>query len=103
MSLRLGSPLFFTVPNGLPSADGEDGARKAMGNLFCGMIFTTRVPTGEVASWLQAHCVGQWDLHPASVGQDGITRKFVVLFEREGDRSNFETRFSTVSAVSPSC
>lgn len=74
-----------------------------MGNLFCGMIFTTRVPTGEVASWLQANCEGQWDLHPASVEHDGITRKFMVLFERERDRSNFETRFSaTTAALSPS-
>ncbi|WP_316975830.1 hypothetical protein [Shumkonia mesophila] len=73
-----------------------------MGNLFCGMIFTTRVPTGEVASWLQSHCEGQWDLHPASVEHDGITRKFMVLFERERDRLNFEARFSAAPSLSPS-
>jgi hypothetical protein len=66
------------------------------------MTFTTRVPTGEVASWLQAHCEGQWDLHPANVEHDGITRKFMVLFERERDRSNFEARFSAVPTFSPS-
>lgn len=65
-----------------------------MGSLFCGMVLTTRVPTGEVASWLQAHCIGQWDLHPASVERDGISRRFLVLFEHERDRSNFEARFA---------
>jgi len=73
-----------------------------MGSLFCGTVFATRVPTGEVATWLQAHCEGQWDLHPANVGHDGITRKFMVLFERECDRLNFEARFSAAPTLSPS-
>ncbi|MBL6946837.1 MAG: hypothetical protein ISR47_09370 [Rhodospirillales bacterium] len=67
-----------------------------MGNLYCGMIFKSTAPAGEVATWLQANCEGQWDLHPASVAGDGITKKFMVLFEQESDRSNFETCYTAV-------
>ena len=68
-----------------------------MGKRYCGMIFKSTAPAGEVATWLQANCTGQWDLHPASVAGDGITKKFMVLFERESDRSNFETCYAEES------
>ncbi|MBT3358305.1 MAG: hypothetical protein HN403_01605 [Rhodospirillales bacterium] len=62
-----------------------------MGKLYCGTIFSSTAPSGEVATWLQANCEGQWDLLPASVAGDGVTKKFMILFEEENDRSNFET------------
>ncbi len=65
-----------------------------MGKMYCGTIFNSAEPSGNVASWLQSHCEGQWDLLPASVAGDGITIKFMILFEDENDRSNFETNHS---------
>lgn len=65
-----------------------------MGNLYSGMILITRTPTGEVAAWLNGNCEGQWDLHPAAIGADGITKRLMVLFETERDRLRFEDRFS---------
>lgn len=65
-----------------------------MGKLYCGTIFKSAAPSGEVATWLQANCEGQWDLLPASVASDGITKKFMILFEKENDRSNFESCYA---------
>ena len=62
-----------------------------MGKLYCGTIFNSTSPSGEVAAWLQENCEGQWDLLPTSVAGDGVTKKFMILFESESDRSNFET------------
>ena len=69
-----------------------------MTKLCCGMVFTTKVAAGDVASWLQSHCEGQWDLHPTMIAGDGITKKIMILFERESDRSRFENDFSALPA-----
>lgn len=70
-----------------------------MGKLFCGMILKTKAPTCDIASWLQANCTGQWDLHPTGIGLDGETKKFMILFESERDRVNFEGRFGIASVA----
>ena len=70
-----------------------------MENIRCGMIMSTTKPTGEMAAWLHANCRGQWDLHPAGTSGDGKTRKFMVLFETERDRVNFEGRFAQPMAA----
>ncbi len=60
---------------------------------FCGMVLKTKAPTNDVTSWLQANCTGQWDLHPTGIARDGETKKFMVLFDNESDRTRFEGRF----------
>lgn len=71
----------------------------AMGKLYCEIIFTTKAPTGDVATWLVGNCEGQWDLHPVGIGADGLTKRFLILFESHRDRSQFATRFMPAAAA----
>ena len=71
-------------------------ANGRMNKLYCGMILKTKTPTSEVASWLQANCTGQWDLHPTGIALDGKTKKYMVLLENELDRLNFQGRFGAI-------
>ena len=80
-----------------------EAANGRMNKLYCGMILKTKTPTCEVASWLQANCTGQWDLHPTGIARDGEDQEVSWFFSTTKARpdSISRDRFGARSASPP--
>jgi hypothetical protein len=71
-----------------------------MGNLTCGLAYMTVLSVGEVETWLEAHCPGDWTVRLAD-DSDPLARgkkKVEVLFENRADMDTFKARFKSYEA-----